>query len=119
MLTRILVGIVPDELPFDEFVAADDELPTEADSFQLSAVAERGDSEEEMEEERGANEEAPRVPTGLEAARMCSQLQLYLCRQGANERQLKALDSTIAFVEQKQNELKKQTALAQFLTPVP
>jgi len=119
VLRKILTGIVPDELAFDEFVAVDDELPTESENFELSVVVERENSEEETEEGRDAKEEAPQAPTGRDAMWMCNQLQLYLCLQGANESQLKALDSVIAFVEQKQNEQMKQTALTQFFSPVP
>lgn len=118
MLGKILTGIVPDELSFDEFVAVDDELLTEPENFELSAVAEQESSEEETEEEEDANEKALQVPTGREAAQICNQLQLYLCLQGANESQLKALDSVLAFVKQKQGEQMKQTALTQFFTPM-
>ena len=81
----------------------------------MSTVAERENGEEETEE-GDANEETPQAPTGREATRMCNQLQLYLCAQGASEKELKALDSTIAFVEKKQ---KRQTAMTQFFTLVP
>ena len=50
---------------------------------------------------------------------MCEQLQLYLCAQGANENELTALDSVLAFVEEKKNEQKKQAVLTQFFAPVP
>jgi len=112
VLRTILAGIVPDELSFDEFVAVDDELPTESENFELSTVAEQ----ENGEEERDANEETPQAPTGQEATCMCNRLQLYLCAQGASENELKALDSVLAFVERKQSE---QTVLTQFFTPVP
>ena len=50
VLRTILAGIVPDELSFDEFVAVDDELPTESENFELSTVAEQENGEEETEE---------------------------------------------------------------------
>lgn len=118
MLRKTLAGIVPDELSFDEFVAVDDGLPTESEIFELSTAAERENSEEETEEEGDAKEETPQAPTGREATRMCNQLQLYLCAQGANENELKTLDSILAFIERKQNEQRKQTALTQFFTSV-
>ena len=117
MQRRVFAGIVPGELLFDEFVTIDDELPTESEHFELNTAAVGEDSEEEGEED--AEEETPQVPTAREATQMCSQLQLYLCAQDADENELKALDSVLAFVEQKQSERRKQTALTQFFTRVP
>lgn len=118
MLRTILSGIVPHELSFDEFIAVDDELLTESEHFELSLIAEQEDSEEETEEEKDEKKEPPQAPIGREAARMCNQLQLYLCLQGAGESQMKALDTVLAFVEHKQNEQMKQAALTAFLSPV-
>ena len=109
---------MPDELSFDEFVTVDDELPTESEHFELNTAAEGENSEEESEEE-DEEVETPLVPTGREAMQMCIQLQLYLCAQDADENDLKALDSVLAFVGRKQNEQRKQTTLTQFFTLLP
>jgi len=117
VLRKILAGIVPDGLSFDEFVTVDDEVPTESENFELSAVIEQENSEESSEGD--AKEEVLQTPTAREVTRMGNQLQLYLCAQGANENELKALDSVLAFVERKQSEQRRQTVLTQFFTPVP
>ena len=119
MLRKILAGIVPDGLSFDEFVTVDDEVPTESKNFELSAVIEQENSEESSEGEGDAKEEVLQTPTAREVTRMGNQLQLYLCAQGANENELKALDSVLAFVERKQSEQRRQTVLMQFFTPMP
>ena len=119
MLRTIFAGIVPDELSFDEFVTADDGLPTESSKFELSTIIEQETGEEEVEEEEDVNEDVQQAPTGREAVRMCEQLQLYLCAQDANESELTALDSVLAFVEEKKGEQKKQAVMTQFFAPVP
>ena len=82
----------------------------------MNIIAEQEDSEEEAGEEEDVNEEAPQAPITREVARMCNQLQLYLCMQGADETQMKALDIVLAFVDQKQNEKMKQSTLTDFFT---
>ena len=49
VLRKILAGIVPDGLSFDEFVTVDDEGLTESENFELSAVIEQENSEESSE----------------------------------------------------------------------
>lgn len=50
---------------------------------------------------------------------MRERLQLCLCVQGASESELTALDSVLAFVEEKKGERKKQAVMARFFAPVP
>ena len=57
VLRTIFSGIVPDELSFDEFVTADDGLPTESSKFELRTITEQETSEEEIEEEEDVDEE--------------------------------------------------------------